>query len=135
MTEWNSVVHRAMEYDVDGLESSYLGVTIWQDLGEALNKMKSIFFYHPSLQPWAAPRENCKNIFWRKTTRLAVHPNYTSPSSGIVGLSYELLLKFCGTSVKTILFADAMPRMLDPGSTVSYATPTNPGSGTSVKQL
>ena len=66
---------------------------------------------------------------------LAVHPNYTcSPSSAIVGV-YELLLKFCGTSVKTILFADAMLRMLEPGSTVSYATPTNPGSGTSVKQL
>ena len=40
-----------------------------------------------------------------------------TPSSAIAGV-YELLLKFCGTSVNTILFADAMLRMLEPGSTV-----------------
>ena len=50
---------------------------------------------------------------------LAVALSHTLPSCVIVGVC-ELLLKFCGTSVNTILFADAMLRMLEPGSTVSY---------------
>jgi hypothetical protein len=43
-------------------------------------------------------------------------------------------VKFWGTSVKTTLFAEAPGLMSEPGSTVSYARPMNPGSGTVVRQ-
>ena len=43
---------------------------------------------------------------------LALELGHTLPSSAIAGV-YELLLKFCGTSVNTILFADAVLRMLE----------------------
>ena len=44
-------------------------------------------------------------------------------------------VKFCGTSVKTMLLAEADGLTSEPGRTVSYASPMNPGCGTLVKQL
>ena len=40
----------------------------------------------------------------------------------------------CGTSVNKMLFAEAQLLMSEPGSTVSKASPMNPGWGTAVKQ-